>query len=89
MLTTLHRLGAKETESSTADSRVNDMLSPAAEVADLVLPVKVDGLGPFNSVVSATAIVKSLVAGILGKPGDRADRRIRRTDELTKRVTSD
>ena len=48
--------------------------SQAAEVADLVLPVTVDGLGPFDSVVPATAIVESLVAGKLGK---RADRRIR------------
>jgi hypothetical protein len=68
MLTTLHRLGAKEAEGSTADSRVNDMLSPAAEVADPVLPVKVDGLGPFDSVVSATAIVKSLVAAYSANP---------------------
>ena len=51
--------------------------SQAAEVADLVLPVTVDGLGPFDSVVPATAIVESLVAGILGKLGERADRRIR------------
>ena len=59
------------------------MLSPAAEVADLVLSVTVDGLGPFDSVVPATAIVESPVADILGKfgkfgkLGDRADRRIR------------
>jgi hypothetical protein len=39
--------------------------------------VTVDGLGPFDSVVLATAIVESLVAGILGKLGERADRRIR------------
>ena len=48
--------------------------SQAAEVADLVLPVTVDGLGPFDLVVPATAIVESLVAG---KLGERADRRIR------------
>ena len=48
--------------------------SQAAEVADLVLPVTVDGLGPFDSVVPATAIAESLVAG---KLGERADRRIR------------
>ena len=51
--------------------------SQAAEVADPVLPVTVDGLGPFDSVVPATAIVESLVAGILGNLGERADRRIR------------
>ena len=50
--------------------------SQAAEVADLVLPVTVDGLGPFDSVVPATAIVESLVLA-LGKLGERADRRIR------------
>ena len=46
----------------------------AAEVADPVLPVTVDVIGPFDSVVPATAIVESLVAG---KLGERADRRIR------------
>jgi DNA-binding MurR/RpiR family transcriptional regulator len=51
--------------------------SQAAEVADLVLPVAVDGLRPFDSVVPATAIVDSLVAGIRGNLGERADRRIR------------
>ena len=55
----------------------NPWFSQAAEVADLVLPVTFDGLGPFDSVVPATAIVESLVAGKLGKPGKRADRRIR------------
>jgi DNA-binding MurR/RpiR family transcriptional regulator len=35
--------------------------SQAAEVANLVLPVTVDGLRPFDSVVPATAIVESLV----------------------------
>ena len=48
--------------------------SQAAEVADPVLPVTVDVIGPFDSVVPATAIVESLVAG---KLGERADRRIR------------
>jgi len=51
--------------------------SQAAEVADLVLPVTVDGLRPFDSVLPATAIVDSLVAGIRGNLGERADRRIR------------
>jgi hypothetical protein len=58
--------------------------SQAAEVADLAFSVTVDGLGPFDSVVPATAIVESLVAGILGKLGERADRRIRESHELTK-----
>jgi DNA-binding MurR/RpiR family transcriptional regulator len=48
--------------------------SQAAEVADPVLPVTDDVMGPFDSVVPATAIVESLVAG---KLGERADRRIR------------
>ena len=39
----------------------------AAEIADLVLPVTVDGLGRFDSVVPATAIAEPLVAGMLGK----------------------
>ena len=45
--------------------------SQAAEVADLVLPVTVDGQGPFDSVVPATAIAEPLLAGILGKLGER------------------
>ncbi|MEU9887682.1 MurR/RpiR family transcriptional regulator [Sphaerisporangium sp. NPDC051011] len=64
-------------------------LSPAAEVADLVLPVRVDGPSPFDSIVPATAIVESIVAGVLAKLGERAETRIREADELAGNITFD
>lgn len=64
-------------------------LSPVAEVADLVLPVRVDGPSPFDSLVPATAVVESLVAGVLAKLGKRAEERIRQADELSRDVTLD
>jgi DNA-binding MurR/RpiR family transcriptional regulator len=39
-------------------------LSPAAEVADVVLPVPVDGI-PFDSFVGLTALLETLVEGVL------------------------
>ncbi len=63
--------------------------SQAAEVADLVLSVTVDGLGPFDSVVPATAIVESLVAGILGILGERGRSPDPGSHELTKGVMFD
>ena len=63
--------------------------SQAAEVADLVLPVTVDGLGPFDSVVPATATVESLVAGVLGKRGKRGRSPDPGSHELTKGVMFD
>ncbi|WP_424535070.1 MurR/RpiR family transcriptional regulator [Sphaerisporangium viridialbum] len=64
-------------------------LSPAAEVADLVLPVRVDGPSPFDSVVPATAVVESIVAGVLAKLGKHAETRIREADELAGDITFD
>ncbi|XVQ84441.1 MurR/RpiR family transcriptional regulator [Microbispora siamensis] len=64
-------------------------LSPAAEVADVVLPVRVDGPSPFDSVVPATAVVESLVAGVLARLGAQAEARIREADELAGDITLD
>ncbi|MGP3920708.1 MurR/RpiR family transcriptional regulator [Nonomuraea sp. 10N515B] len=64
-------------------------LSPAAEVADIVLPVRVDGPSPFDSIVPATAVVESLVAGLLAKLGPQAEARIREADELAGDFTLD
>lgn len=57
-------------------------LSPVAEVAQVVLPVRVEGPSPFDSLVPATALVEMLVAGLLAKLGKSADDRIRRSDEI-------
>ena len=45
-------------------------LSPAAESADIVLPVHVDGI-PFDSVVGITVLVEALVEGVLHASGQR------------------
>ncbi|GAA1828609.1 transcriptional repressor QapR [Pseudonocardia ailaonensis] len=58
-------------------------LSPVAEVANVVLPARVQGPSPFDSLVSATALVEVLVAGLHAKLGTSAATRIRQADELT------
>lgn len=57
-------------------------LSPIAEVADVVLPARVAGPSPFDSLVPAMALVEMLVAGLHARLGDAARERIRRADEL-------
>lgn len=58
-------------------------LSPVAEVADVVLPARVQGPSPFDSLVAATALVEVLVAGLHAKLGGSAAERIRRVDEIS------
>ncbi|MFP5345665.1 MAG: MurR/RpiR family transcriptional regulator [Actinomycetes bacterium] len=58
-------------------------LSPLATRADVVLPVRVEGPSPFDSIVPATALVETLVAGVLARLGDAAQERIRRAETLT------
>ena len=62
-------------------------LSPAAASADLVLPARVEGPSPFDSLVSATAVVEVLVAGVHARLGDDAEARMRLTDQFHGDVT--
>ena len=57
-------------------------LSPAAAIADVVLPTRVQGPSPFDSLVPATAVVEVLVAGVHARLGREAATRIERTDAL-------
>lgn len=52
-------------------------LSPAAEVADLVLPTTVDGPSPFDSLVPALALVESLIAAVAERLGDQGRARLK------------
>jgi DNA-binding MurR/RpiR family transcriptional regulator len=55
-------------------------LSPAAESADIVLPVHVDGI-PFDSVVGITVLVEALVEGVLHASGQRGLERMKEWEE--------
>jgi DNA-binding MurR/RpiR family transcriptional regulator len=51
-------------------------LSPAAEVADVVLPAGVEAPSPFDSLVPALAVVETLVATVTDRLGDEGRRRL-------------
>lgn len=51
-------------------------LSPATEHADVVLPVKVDGI-PFDAMVGLLALTEALVEAVLHEVGDRAVARMK------------
>ncbi|MDQ1575216.1 MAG: hypothetical protein QOH55_366 [Microbacteriaceae bacterium] len=55
-------------------------LSPAAESADIVLPVHVDGI-PFDSVVGLIVLLEALVEGVLLERGDRGVQRMKQWEE--------
>lgn len=61
-------------------------LSPVAEVADVVLPARVQGPSPFDSLVSAMAVVEVLVAGVHAKLGSAAAERIANADEVSAEI---
>lgn len=58
-------------------------LSPLATDADIVLPARVEGPSPFDSIVPATALVETLVGGVLDTLGDRARLRMQEAESLT------
>ncbi|CAA9377021.1 MurR/RpiR family transcriptional regulator [uncultured Nocardioides sp.] len=60
-------------------------LSPVAGVADVVLPVRVDAIAVYDSLVPALALVEVLVAGVLERAGDRAHERLTRFEEIAQR----
>ncbi len=62
-------------------------LSPASEVADVVLPARVEGPSPFDSLVPMTALVETLVAGVLAALGRDAQRRMSLTERFAADVT--
>lgn len=55
-------------------------LSPAAESADVVLPVPVDGI-PFDSLAAPVALVEALVEAVLRQTGERGLQRMQRFEE--------
>jgi DNA-binding MurR/RpiR family transcriptional regulator len=57
-------------------------LSPIADVAEAVLPARVDAPSPFDSLVPAMAVVESLVAGVNDKLGEASRKRVRQLEEL-------
>jgi DNA-binding MurR/RpiR family transcriptional regulator len=57
-------------------------LSPIADVAEAVLPARVDAPSPFDSLVPAMALVESLVAGVSDKLGPALRKRVRHLEEL-------
>ena len=55
-------------------------LSPAAESADIVLPVAVDGI-PFDSMVGLLVLVEALVAAVLGATGSHGIDRMKQWED--------
>ncbi|GAA1957344.1 MurR/RpiR family transcriptional regulator [Nocardioides panacihumi] len=60
-------------------------LSPIASVADVVLPVRVEPLSIYDSLVPAFAVAEVLVAGVLEACGERAVERLRQFEEVSQR----
>lgn len=57
-------------------------LSPASASARQVLVTSVDTVGPFDSLVGATAVVEAVVAAVLNRLGPRAQGRMQSLDRL-------
>jgi DNA-binding MurR/RpiR family transcriptional regulator len=57
-------------------------LSPASAFARQVLVTSVETVGPFDSLVGATAVVEALVAAVIGKLGTRAEARMQNLERL-------
>ncbi|MDP9865691.1 MULTISPECIES: MurR/RpiR family transcriptional regulator [Streptosporangium] len=62
-------------------------LSPAAEAADLVIPVRVEAPSPFDSLVPALALVETVVAGVMARLGKEGEERLRQCEEIVGDVT--
>lgn len=60
-------------------------LSPISSVAHVVLPVRVDALSVYDSLVPALAVVELLVAGVLEASGEEAQVRLGRFEEAGRR----
>lgn len=57
-------------------------LSPASASARQVLVTSVDTVGPFDSLVGATAVVEAVVAAVLNRLGSKAQARMQSLDRL-------
>jgi DNA-binding MurR/RpiR family transcriptional regulator len=57
-------------------------LSPASAFARQVLVTSVETVGPFDSLVGATAVVEALVTGVLARLGSRAEARMQNLERL-------
>ncbi|HEV8596702.1 MAG TPA: MurR/RpiR family transcriptional regulator, partial [Candidatus Dormibacteraeota bacterium] len=57
-------------------------LSPASAFARQVLVTSVETVGPFDSLVGATAVVEALVAAVLARLGSRAEARLQNLERL-------
>jgi DNA-binding MurR/RpiR family transcriptional regulator len=57
-------------------------LSPASAFAKQVLVTSMDTVGPFDSLVGATAVVEAVVAAVLRRLGPKAEARMQNLDRL-------
>ncbi|MCC5576308.1 MurR/RpiR family transcriptional regulator [Microtetraspora sp. AC03309] len=62
-------------------------LSPAADVADIVIPARVEAPSPFDSLVPALALVETVVAGVMARLGEAGEERLRQCDDIVGDVT--
>jgi DNA-binding MurR/RpiR family transcriptional regulator len=70
---------------STVVLLTDALLSPASDVATVVLPARVDAPSPFDSLVSSMAIVESLVASVAERYGEQGRRRLESIERLRTR----
>ncbi|MFI6599386.1 MurR/RpiR family transcriptional regulator [Nonomuraea sp. NPDC050536] len=64
-------------------------LSPASDVADLVIPARVEAPSPFDSLVPAMALIETVVAGVTQRLGEAGEARLRQVEEIAGQVTMD
>jgi len=57
-------------------------LSPASAFARQVVVTSVETVGPFDSLVGATAVLEAVVAAVLGRLGQRAESRMQNLERL-------
>ena len=58
------------------------LLSPAASVAQCVLPVEVDGPSAFDSSLAALALIEVLVAGVIEIVGEEGRKRVKNLEDI-------
>jgi DNA-binding MurR/RpiR family transcriptional regulator len=61
----------------------DQFLSPIANIAEAVLPARVDAPSAFDSLVPAMAVVESLIAGVSDQLGEATRTRVKRFEELS------
>ena len=57
-------------------------LSPASDVASVVLPARVESPSPFDSLVASLAVVESLVAAVAGHYGEAGRKRLESIENM-------